>query len=451
MAETVLYDTNNDYLTTKFVLNKEGKVVLEYEERNKITMGDQVHSRAITMNMYEHWKKENTGISFTSDKSYVGYMNLKGEIFIDNANYRYGNDFSENRVFVSKGSSYHKYLLLNEKGKRVGVESFSKILGNGFKNGFAVVEKNARWGVIDKEGKFVAEPTFSEINSDVQDGLFLFAGGEKSGEYDLKFVQNRLYGIANTRGEIILKPILKEFDRRGFVNGLLMASLDKEGTQVVYINKQGKIVWQSSDTDKIIHLNLDYFNIDYMNRGYFYANSDKTEGLGGWGKSDNYAKDIIPKEIADKASLKDSIVMWIDTENVVPLAKRYKGRYVFVSNVSDREIELDAQDSRLYAKMQALNQEGKWQDIEYLPSSWCGNSYHTITLKPNHTWKFLTPIYKGTFKTQLRLALIIKNNYRDENKSTILYSKPVNGSINLSQFWRKPDYFPRGLMDPYFD
>ncbi|WP_338763439.1 WG repeat-containing protein [Bernardetia sp. ABR2-2B] len=435
----------------KIILNKKGKVVFEYIEKNHISMGDYVNSGVIKMSMYKHMKKENTGVSFTTEKKYIGYMDLNGNIFIDDIQHKYGEEYSENRTFVSKGSSYHKYYILNEKGERVTDEVFAKVANEGFKNGFAVVEKNARWGIIDREGKFVVEPIFNEINTEVEDALFLFTGGKKDGEFDFSFLKET-YGIANTKGEIILKPILKEFDRRGFVNGLLLGSLDKEGKEMVYINKQGKIVWKSSQTEKIVNLNLEYFNIDYMNRGYFYANSNETEGIGGWGGSDNYSeKDVLIDIKSKKTNPTDSILVFIDTDRVIPIAGKYKGRYVFISNVSDKGITFDAQDSRLYAKMQAINKKGEWQDIEYLPSSWCGNSYHTMTLKSNHTWKFLTPIYEGNFKTQLRVALIIKNNHRDESKSIIQYSKPVYGSINLSQFWRKPSYSPQGLMDPYFD
>ncbi len=444
IAEIEVSDGNK-----KFVIDKRGKVIVEYTEKNHISMGDYVQSGSVKMSMYEHWKKEDAGVSFSSDKMYTGYMNLKGEIFINDTQYRYGSDFSENRVFLSKGNSYHKYYLLDEKGKQVSDELFAKVANEGFKNGFAVVEKNAHWGIINKEGEFVVEPIFNEISTEIKDDLFLFTGGKKEGEFDFSFLKEGMYGIANLKGEIILKPILKEFDRNGFVNGLLLGSLDKEGKQLVYINQEGKIVWQSSNTPEIVSLNIEYFNIDYMNRGYFYANSEKTEGIGGWGGSDNYSKET--KDKNSKTNSKDSILISIDTDKVVPFAGRYKGRYVSISNISDREIEFDAQDSRLYAKMQAINQNGEWQDIEYLPSSWCGNSYHTMTLKPNHSWNFLTPIYEGNFETQLRIALIIKQNYRDESKSVIKYSKPVYGSINLSQFWRKPDYFPQGIMDSYLD
>ncbi|MBL7973292.1 MAG: hypothetical protein JNJ85_00170 [Candidatus Kapabacteria bacterium] len=107
-------------------------------------------------------------------------------------------------------------------------------------------------------------------------------------------------------------------------------------------------------------------------------------------------------------------------------------------------------------KVQALNSKGEWKDIEYLPSSWCGNSYHTLTLNSKHYWTFLTPVYEGEFKTKLRIELKYidptdkSEKRRDKNEITV-YSNEYEGSINPGQFWNKREYYPSGLMDPYND
>ena len=120
------------------------------------------------------------------------------------------------------------------------------------------------------------------------------------------------------------------------------------------------------------------------------------------------------------------------------------------------KIDFNAQDSRLHMKVQALNSKGEWKDIEYLPRSWCGNSYHTLTLEPNNFWTFLTPIYEGDFKTKLRIELKhIDSEDKSEKswkkKEITIYSNEYEGSINPGQFWRKQDYYPGGIMDPYND
>lgn len=450
IAERLIYDSNNDYTITKFILNTKAKVILKYEQKNKITMENHVHSGVIKMNMYKYWIKEEAGVTWSGDKSYTAYMDLKGHIFMNNKLAdEYGNVFLENRVFIGEGFSKGRYKLFNKKGERIGNESFTTIQDEGFKNGLAIVAQDKKWGILNKEGEFVLKPTFAGI-SDIQDSLFLFTGGEEKGNFDLEFIMNITYGIANLKGEIILAPTLKKVDRRGFLNGLLAASLDEENTQLVYINKKGKIVWQSPKEKETT--DLSDFNIDYMNRGHYYANAEKTEGIGGWGGSENYAQKSASELLKGvELNPNDSIFIVIDTAKVIPFAKNYKGHSLYIINTSNKEIEFDAQDSRLYAVMQALNKDGKWQDIEYLPSSWCGNSYHTMTLEPNYVWHFSIPIYQGNFQTLLRLKLTSKDNYEDENKSVTHYSHSFSGSINLSQFWRKPNYFSRGIMDSYSD
>ncbi|HYI78062.1 MAG TPA: hypothetical protein VEW65_10620, partial [Chryseolinea sp.] len=50
------------------------------------------------------------------------------------------------------------------------------------------------------------------------DGFFFF-----SNESD----ENKtLFGMADLKGNIIYKPIMQEFDRNGFVNGLIKAVID---------------------------------------------------------------------------------------------------------------------------------------------------------------------------------------------------------------------------------
>jgi hypothetical protein len=112
-------------------------------------------------------------------------------------------------------------------------------------------------------------------------------------------------------------------------------------------------------------------------------------------------------------------------------------------------VRFAAQDSRLYMNMQALDAQNNWRDIEYLPSSWCGNSYHTTALDPQHFWQFAMPVFKGIMQTRIRLKLRIQRE--DTKKQNEFYSNEVKASINPAQFWRKEDYYPNGIMDPYND
>jgi hypothetical protein len=57
-------------------------------------------------------------------------------------------------------------------------------------------------------------------------------------------------------------------------------------------------------------------------------------------------------------------------------------------NTTNDKVQFKAQDSRLYLVAEALNEKNEWVAITYLPSSWCGNSYHEITLDANEYWSF---------------------------------------------------------------
>jgi hypothetical protein len=59
------------------------------------------------------------------------------------------------------------------------------------------------------------------------------------------------------------------------------------------------------------------------------------------------------------------------------------------------------------------------------------------------------PVFKGSMPTRIRLKLKIKG--KGENKDNELYSNEIKASVNPAQFWRKEDYFPNGIMDPYND
>ena len=128
---------------------------------------------------------------------------------------------------------------------------------------------------------------------------------------------------------------------------------------------------------------------------------------------------------------------------------------IFVANPTNDTINFNAQDRRLYMKMQALDKNGEWRYIEYLPSSWCGNSYHTTYLSPGRYWSFAAPVYQGSFETRLRVQLeVIVGNAThqmfEHNKNTrLVYSNEFTGSVNPGQFWRKEGYKPMGIRDPY--
>lgn len=180
-------------------------------------------------------------------------------------------------------------------------------------------------------------------------------------------------------------------------------------------------------------------NIDFMLPGYVYASSavEDTAALGGYGGSSN-----TPKSLNNSLQfIQSGFYLTIDTTQLTTFAERFKGFKLFIVNKSDMTVKLEASDSRLAVVAEALIGH-KWWDIEYLPSSWCGNSYHNVYLKPNQYWEFSIPKYTGQIKTRIRYKLLM-------GKVFYLYSNEIIASINEKQLSEKQGHIPQGIMDPY--
>jgi hypothetical protein len=249
------------------------------------------------------------------------------------------------------------------------------------------------------------------------------------------------YGFWNTENNTIIKPQFHDIDMNGFNNELIYVMQDD---LIGYINANGKQIWK--ERSKAGRKKL---NIDYMNRGYYYASSKYKKvlaGLGGWGGSDNNSKQIS----SNVTFLPNTLQVVIDIKQKTKWAEKYDAIKLFVANTSSDTLYFDAQNSRLYLKIQAQDKNGEWKDIEYLPNSWCGNSYHSLFLAPNELWEFATPVYQGEFKTKIRAELLYKKSI-DQEVDFIIYSNEVDGYINPGQFWNQLEYYPSGIMDPYND
>lgn len=196
-----------------------------------------------------------------------------------------------------------------------------------------------------------------------------------------------------------------------------------------------------NDIDSVRHHRP--LNIDYMLRGYFYAASsmEDTVAPGGFASSYNSPKPVT--ELKNMIFSKETLSLFIDTNSRTNFADKYQGYRMVIVNSSGETIGLPASDSRL-SIIAEVNMEGKWQPIEYLPSSWCGNSYHTVYIKNNQYWQFNIPAYNGKHKVQLRYKLSGKNN-------ATWYSNEITAFINKKQLSDKQGHTANNIMDPYKD
>jgi hypothetical protein len=400
------------------VINKKGDLLFKRPYKNHSYLNKDFHNGFAIVNLYKYWIPEEKGVISTSKKSYEGFINLKGKVVFNDTLIKYVNDFSDNRAFIQDHE--RNYNIIDTNFNIINKEPFENVKDNGFINGYAIVESGNGWGIIDVDMNYVVKLEFDYIHEvGIIDNLFFF--GIDGLDY------SELYGIKDLNGKTIVSPIIESFDEAGFQNGLLKVVINK---RLTYLNSNGDIVWQEKllNSEKSNHV-----NITYLNRGYFYAYSKSTNSehnSGGWAASRN-------EPVPLKSNHKDKNELVLKEE----------GFKLYIQNYSIDTIQFNAQDSRLYMKLQAKNKNGEWKDIEYLPSSWCGNSYHTIELPSNCYWQFDLPKYEADFKTLLRAELKYINPITKKEK--LIYSNEFDGSINPGQFWRKPDYIPRGIMDPY--
>jgi hypothetical protein len=179
--------------------------------------------------------------------------------------------------------------------------------------------------------------------------------------------------------------------------------------------------------------------IDYKLRGHIYASSSTKDTVAsGYGKSDN-----LPKNLISGKFQKMGFFIEVDTLEKAVINEKYNGYKLYIVNKSDSIVKLLASDSRLSVVAQAFIDD-EWQDIEYLPSSWCGNSYHYVTIKPNSYWEFNVPKFTGKLKTKLRYKLTV-------NKKLSIYTSEVVARINRKQLSEKQGHKPTEIMDPYID
>lgn len=376
-----------------------------------------------------------------------GAIDTTGEIILSNVDWVELTPFSFGRAFAKTTNG--QWFLIDTKGQTVVSEPFEEILYELdssqpellFQNGIAFVKTKKGWVAIDKNGKFVSE---QKILSNLADRNLRRHANSIALEKDISIESDEysyLYGFWNSETNKIITPQFHFIDWNAFESELIPIIKDHN---FGYINSDGKKIWEGQKNVKRKQL-----NIDYMNRGYYYASSKyKSElaGYGGWGGSENKSKKIN----TNVSFLQNTLQVVIDPNQKTKWANQYDAVKLYVANTSKDTMFFEAQDSRLYLKIQAQDRQGEWKDIEYLPSSWCGNSYHTLFLAPNEIWEFATPMYEGEFKTKIRAHLLYRKSNEQENNDFI-YSNEIEGYVNPGQFWNKKEYFSGGLMDPYND
>lgn len=153
-----------------------------------------------------------------------------------------------------------------------------------------------------------------------------------------------------------------------------------------------------------------------------------TSAPGGFAPSGN-----LPRPLEEGSRGGQNVYLQVNSTQIVPLQKTYKGLALFLVNPTDTPKAFSASDSCLPIIQEALDRKGQWRPIEFLYGTTCGNSYHQVFLDAHEYWAFTIPRYKGVYATKLR--------FRFTQGTNTLLSNEFHGSINPDQFKKPKDAY----------
>ncbi len=294
------------------------------------------------------------------------------------------------------------------------------------------------WVIVDNHGRKVQKPIFSEICFDQVSGK-AFVQGKALCKY-----QNGEICWIDTSGRVLFsqEDILNQVEASTKMSreniDINYGSLRRVGDLALFSAQIYKgpsliLVWNSkNNTIKVWDVPgkgqyKPRGGEAFMDYPWFHGSSYKDMDTNGGAESPNAAKLFEQGEENLNANTVNILIERCDTNQALQVVK--------LINLSPDTISIGTQDGHFTSmRLQARSIDKNWKDITYMPSSWCGNSYYSVDLYPNHYWSFVIPKYrKGEFKTKLRIAL----NYSLPNGAIKhWYSELINAKLNYAQFWR---------------
>lgn len=348
--------------------------------------------------------------STSGGQLYEGFIDSRGDTILNDTSYKKVTGFSCNRIIVEDHNGDH--FVLNQQAKRVSDQPFDYI-GKFFKN-YAIVKKGDCYGIIDTNGQLVIQPQYNDIAfPDSTVDYFFFGIPDEKKMYGYK------YGVADMNNRIIIQPILKCYQEKGFVNGLLYGIINN---REAWFNQQGNIVWQQSieDSKKIRPMNIDWKTYSA------YQHSPSSD-------------EVLPANNFSKSQL----TFTIDTSQTMHLFDNYAAWKLMIGNGTKDTINLISITS-LAILLEAIDEDGIWKTIEVIPAPIHAEGYLVTPMPPGSYWPVRILQFDGSFSTKLRAVIWYED--KDQKKQCI-YSNVINTSINKTQFWR--DFFyPQGVYNP---
>ncbi|KAB2814744.1 WG repeat-containing protein [Phaeocystidibacter luteus] len=453
-AYFVLQKSNSQGLGVNYVYTSEGEM--------KFTIPDSLyfyHSRHYTQSPTPFEKYSSPINSYRDMYDRPRHWGL----LHDNGHFQPLGDSITNMTYMENDRCFAEinqqhWILLDEQGKQVSNKRFnlpphyleSMDLPLLFTNGKALVEFENRWVLINRNG----DVTLTGPNSEYHEAIFQIMDGKMALFRHASDNNKRTYW--NLKTGDTSKAV---YDRIFVYNSNYMGCL-KDG-EMTFVLSDGTIVYPPSTTKNSA---LRPLNIAAKFENWVTVGSPplrSTSGYGGWGNSRN------GYQAASHSDLKGELQV-IRSEEVIPWKRdsSISARKVTLVNGTKDTIFFEAQDSRLYTVVEAVNGEGEWLPIENFRSSWCGNSYHTVYLPPNKEWTWTVPEFDGGVETEFRIRVYKaftreydpdkepENDWDYTSKYSNsepfeVYSATWTGRLNPSQFYREMSYSPSGIMDPY--
>lgn len=146
-----------------------------------------------------------------------------------------------------------------------------------------------------------------------------------------------------------------------------------------------------------------------------------------------------PKELGDKPwGAKGTISLVAFPEEAVAYGK-HRGMALRLINRGKEPATFDGCDSGLPIIQEARDAQGRWREIEDTRSSWCGNSYHQLSLGATEYWEFAAPVYTGATKTKIRFRLDASDLRGGNAKDHWIYSNEFDGAVTKAQLRMGPN------------
>jgi hypothetical protein len=201
------------------------------------------------------------GITCIAKDNKWGFINKKGE-FVIAPIYEATRNFSQELAPVKKDG---KWGFINKEGKFVINPSFESSFP--FKENFAAVQIDGKWGFINKKGEVTIKPIYDLMAYDEP----------RFSEGMARICLHKKWGFINTNGETVIEPVYEfagnfqdgmavvktggkvgYLDRNGkmkipaefisgedFYQGLAFVMVSLNPDKYAYIDKEGKIIWES--------------------------------------------------------------------------------------------------------------------------------------------------------------------------------------------------------------